>query len=171
MKKPDFDEILDFVIRWEGGYRVHRNPGEGSITFAGIYREAHPEWEGWKHVDRGEIEKAKAHVREFYRLNFWLPLKCNHMDPVPASALFDTAVNIGVRRSARAIQKLVGVYPDGIIGPITLRAIKSQDPAELARELLKRRIIYYSRLDCERFNLFKRGWINRVFDLMKFLEV
>ena len=167
----DFELALNFTLKWEGGYRVHRNPGERFITFAGIYEGANPGWEGWKLVKDGKIEEAKPLVREFYYHRYWLPLKCDYMKKKQAVAVFDTAVNLGTRRTAKAVQKLVGVYPDGIIGPVTLKAMKSWKEKDFVREFLKRRIIYYSRLDCERFNIFKKGWINRVFDLMKTLEV
>ena len=140
-----FEDALEFVIRWEGGYRVHRNPGEEYITFAGIYQKYHPGWKGWEHLRKGDVEGAKRHVKDFYRINYWLPLKGDYLPPKVATALFDTSVNIGLRRSVKAIQKLVGVYPDGIVGPVTLMAIRRQKVREITREFLKRRIVFYQK--------------------------
>ncbi len=165
-----FDRALAFVLRWEGGYTLHRNPTESHYTYAGIYQKAYPEWEGWRYILSGEEEKAKELVKDFYRVNFWNPLKCPHMPEKVAIAVFDTGVNLGIRRTAKGLQRTVGVYPDGIIGPRTLRAVREFGEDELVHEFLKRRVIYYSKLNCERFNLYKKGWINRVFDLMKLLE-
>ena len=165
-----FERALSFVLRWEGGYRLHRNPTETHYTYAGIYQKAYPRWEGWKYIFSGEEEKAKELVKEFYRLNFWKRLKCDHMPPKVAVAVFDTGVNLGVRRSARGLQKTLGVVADGIIGPKTIAAVNRANEEELVREFLKRRVIYYSKLSCEKFNIYKRGWVSRVFDLMKFLE-
>jgi len=166
-----FEKALEFVLKWEGGYTLHKNPTEPYMTFAGIYQGVFPNWEGWKYLENGEIEKAKELVKDFYYIRFWKPLKAEHMPQKVAIAVFDTAVNLGLRKAIKGLQRTVRVFPDGIVGPVTLKAIREQEEKELVRKYLKRRTIYYARLDCEKFNIYKKGWINRVFDLMKFLEV
>ena len=166
-----FEKALEFTLKWEGGYTLHKNPTEPYYTFAGIYQGAYPNWEGWELIRKGQMEKAKELVKDFYLLHFWKPLKADHMPEKVAMAVFDTAVNIGVRRAVRGIQRAVGVVPDGVIGSVSIRAIREREERELTRDYLKRRIVYYAKLSCERFNVYKRGWINRVFDLMEFLEV
>ena len=167
----NFEKALEFVLKWEGGYTLHKNPTEPYYTFAGIYQGAYPNWEGWKLLKEGKIEEAKELVKDFYYIHFWKPLKADHMPEKVAIAIFDTAVNFGLKRAIKGLQKILGVLPDGIVGPITLKAIKERDEEQLTREYLKRRVIYYAKLNCERFNIYKKGWINRVFDLMEFLEV
>ncbi len=166
-----FEKALEFVLKWEGGYTLHRNPTEPYYTFAGIYQGAYPNWEGWKLLKEDNMEKTKELVKDFYLINFWKPLKCDHLPPKVATALFDTAVNIGRKRAVKGLQRTLKVLPDGIIGKVTISAIRQRNENKLTREYLKRRIVYYARLSCERFNIYKRGWINRVFDLMEFLEV
>jgi len=167
----DFEKALKFVIEQEGGYIIHKNKGEKDITFAGIYRYAYPNWEGWKYIDEGNIERAKELVKDFYYYHFWKPLKAEYLPSKIAIMLFDTAVNLGIRRTIKGIQRLVGTKPDGIIGKKTIEKILQHNENELVIEYCRRRIVFYSRLNCEKYNIFKNGWIKRVFKLMEFLEV
>ena len=48
-----FEKALEKVLQLEGGLKLHKNPTENFETYAVIYRKAHPNWEGWKYLDRG----------------------------------------------------------------------------------------------------------------------
>ena len=164
-----FEKAFRFILLWEGGYTLHKNPTEPYYTFAGIYQGAYPNWEGWRYIKEGNIDKAKELVKEFYLTHYWKYLKCDYLPSKVAVALFDTAVNMGRKRAVRGLQRIVKVKVDGIMGRKTIEAIGSHNEDELVWEYLKRRVIFYSRLS-PKYNIYKRGWINRVFSLLKYIE-
>jgi lysozyme family protein len=77
--------------------------------------------------------------------------------------MFDYAVNSGVGRAAKHLQAVLGVPQDGVIGAITLSAIRS--PVNAINALCDRRISFLRNLDT--FWRFGRGWTRRVADVRK----
>jgi len=65
MPDDPFEAAFQKVIRLEGGFVLHRHKTEKDVTYAGIYRAAHPRWEGWEWIDRGE-EPPVDIVQNFY---------------------------------------------------------------------------------------------------------
>ena len=75
--------------------------------------------------------------------------------------VFDFAVNAGPARAVRLLQEAVGAFPDGAIGPATLRAVRGvNDIAGLVDRLAAARIAFYRSLST--FAAFGRGWVKRV---------
>jgi len=162
-----FDEILKQVLKFEGGLKLHKNPTEDMETYAGIYRKAHPEWEGWKWIDRGERPPFDL-VKQFYYENYYKPFENIENDKVRA-LLFETAVNLGVRQAVKIAQRLLGLSTDGIIGPKTLKALNSVNPDDFLRDYTLARIAFYTSLankNPKRYGIYLRGWINRALEAM-----
>jgi hypothetical protein len=69
----DFNPAFEKMLHDEGGMQLTNIPGDrGGMTYAGIARNANPQWAGWNLVDRQEMGgPLTSMVREFYRLNFW----------------------------------------------------------------------------------------------------
>jgi lysozyme family protein len=83
-------------------------------------------------------------------------------------AHFDACVNTGVTQAAKFLQRTVGTRVDGLVGPLTLGALKlaleRESPGGLAERLARRRIAFYRELakrDPEQ-RAFLQGWLNRV---------
>ena len=77
-----------------------------------------------------------------------------------ALQFFDMAVNAGVKQATSLLQRLVGVKADGVIGPISLRAINSKK--KLAFSYMEERFKYYSKLS-NQYPQYLQGWILRIF--------
>jgi len=75
----------------------------------------------------------------------------------------------GTKTAAKAIQKLVGVKADGIIGNITLNAINNANPTLLFYRLFNARQNYYEEIVKRKpTNMkFLLGWYNRLFDFLR----
>jgi lysozyme family protein len=73
--------------------------------------------------------------------------------------VFDWAVNSGTGRAAKALQRVVGVTPDGGIGPATLAAVEKKDPEDIVHALADVREQFYRGL--RTFDTFGRGWLRR----------
>lgn len=159
----DFAPAFEAMIRNEGGYVLHDVPGDrGGQTYAGIARKMNPQWPGWALIDRGQ-EVPAAMVREFYKVNYWDPIKGDRISSqVVAQTIFDFHVNAGAV-ARKLAQLVVGATPDGVIGDKTLAALNAYDEAKfvMAYALVKiaryRDIVTRDRSQMK----FLLGWINR----------
>jgi len=116
-----FKKVLAFCLSFEGELANHPHD-RGGLTWKGIARNAHPDWEGWAYIDKGQ-PPPDALVEKLYYERFWLPLKCDLLPPPIALFLFDTAVGTGNFEAVRMLQRsLRNVRVDGIMGPQTIKA-------------------------------------------------
>lgn len=77
--------------------------------------------------------------------------------------VLDFGINSGNSRSIKFSQKIVGVAEDGILGPLTLKAINEFDPAGFVNDLCNARQEFLEGLST--FKEFGGGWTSRVHDL------
>ncbi|WP_132962057.1 glycoside hydrolase family 108 protein [Tepidimonas charontis] len=164
-KMADFLPAFERMIQNEGGYVLHDVPGDrGGQTYAGIARNRHPDWRGWREIDAGREPEAEA-VREFYREHFWRPLQGEAIrSQAIAQTLFDFAVNAGVKTAVVLAQAVLGgLTPDGKLGPKTLAALNEADEALfIARYALAKIARYAELVRRDRSQAkFLLGWINR----------
>ena len=161
----DFLPSFERVLRNEGGYVLHTvKDDRGGATYAGIARNFHPSWQGWKFIDQGETPPADL-VRQFYRSQFWHPLRLDEVTHQEVAAnIFDFGVNAGISTAAKLAQLVAGTTPDGKIGAKTLQSLNGIDPDlfvaryALAKIARYRDIVAKNRTQ-QRFLV---GWINRV---------
>lgn len=100
---------------------------KGGMTWKGIARNMHPNWAGWKEIDKildngGKIVDVKVNgyieglVQEFYFREFWLKLRCQEIIvPIKRNKLFDTAVNIGIKNAVKIMQRSMLLEDNGIL--------------------------------------------------------
>lgn len=147
-----FDYALAVVMHHEGGY-VNDERDAGGETKYGISKRAYPDLD-----IKNLTEKEAAFL---YYKDYWLKAKCDKLPDGLAMFHFDTAVNMGVHAANRLLQKALRVEVDGVIGPVTLKAVD-----RLRHDLLSRyamlRISKYS--DMAAFKVYKNGWIRRVME-------
>ena len=163
----NFDPAFDKTIRNEGGFKLTDIAGDrGGQTYAGIARNAHPDWPGWRFVDAGDLTQVELtqSVRDFYRREFWNRIGGDAIThQTIAETLFDFAVNAGSGTAAKLAQIVVGVVPDGGIGPRTLAALNSYNPELFALGYALAKVSRYAEI-CNRDRTqskFLLGWINR----------
>lgn len=124
--------------RNEGGY-ANNKADAGGETYAGIARNFHPNWPGWKLIDAAKarpdfprclvrVSQLQQLVVNFFQRNFW---DANHLEQIVdqqvANWAYDHLVNAGAR-GAMWVQLAACVIPDGDIGPATIAAINAADP-------------------------------------------
>lgn len=160
----DFLPAFEKMIVAEGGYKLTNIPGDmGGMTYAGISRRFHPDWAGWVFVDRGEIPPSDL-VRGFYREKFW-EVVCGDsiMRQDIADSLFSFAVNAGAKTAIKLAQIVLGVTPDGSIGPKTLLAINGVDTDYFRAAYALAKVARYHQI-CVRDKsqrVFLVGWLAR----------
>jgi lysozyme family protein len=101
-----------------------------------------------------------ADVQPIYQQKYWTPIKGELLPAGVDLATYDYGVNSGPARSSRDLQSVVGVWPDGIIGPATLKAVAVADGKATIQKLCAKRLGFLQHLKI--WNAFKRGWSSRV---------
>jgi lysozyme family protein len=130
-----FDAAVAFVLSAEGGL-VDDASDPGGLTKFGISQRAYPNL----NIRELTLDDAKA----LYRKDYWYPCSCDQLPGGVALIVFDAAVNQGVGRSIRMLQRSLNVPEDGVIGPVTLSAIAGRSPAEIIAEMIARRAVAYA---------------------------
>lgn len=146
-----FDRAFEIVIGHEGDLSDDpRDPG--GLTRYGISKRAHPT------VDVRNLTLAQA--KQIYLERYWLPLHADAMPEAVAVQVFDAAVNHGLKPAVKMMQRALQVPDDGVIGPVTLRAMTTVEDARFVARFAAERLTFYT--DLAGWDAFGRGWTRRV---------
>lgn len=158
-----FDKAFDRVIGNEGGFqndfddRGNWTGGRVGIgilkgTKFGIAAMTYP------YVDILNLTVDTA--KEIYKRDWWDKLGMHRYRPAMQYQMFDAAINHGMRRANKMLQRAVGVTDDGIIGDKTMAAVMDTDLDDLLMLFLAERLKYFT--DIRTFDKYGRGWVRRV---------
>ena len=152
----DFDTAFNITIKFEGGY-VNNKKDSGGETKYGISKKSYP------NVDIKNLTLNQA--KEIYKKDYWDRFNGdNILSQDIANNIFDTSVNIGVRRAVKLAQKQLGIKSDGILGKVTLKYLNEFDSLYFVDLYKYSRIRFYTLL-CRIYpknKIFFFGWVNRV---------
>ncbi len=95
-----------------------------------------------------------------YRHDYWDRVEGDALPGPLALLVFDAAVNNGLGRAVRWLQEAAGVTVDGVIGPVTLRAVMGATGSVLMAEFQARRLLFMAGLPTWR--QFGAGWARRL---------
>ena len=156
----DFDTAFHKLLGHEGGYVNHsQDPGgetNWGITIAVARQNGY----------EGSMSSLPVGVaKEIYRKMYWNAVRADEMPSKLRYAFFDAAVNSGVSQAIKWLQRAVSVSPDGVIGPMTLRAVNSQNPNEVFERMLAQRLKFMASLST--WPAFGRGWARRIAAIME----
>lgn len=102
--------------------------------------------------------------RNIMKVGYWDVCKADDInDQKIAELIVDWCVNSGTAR-IRDVQTIIGVKPDGAVGPVTLAAINGYDPKELYRRLMTARKGWFEKIVLRNPSqrVFLKGWMNRL---------
>lgn len=156
-------QAMRFTLQAEGGW----TPIDGG-TMEGITQAVYNDFRRSHGLSvrsvRGITQMEVADIMQAY---YWLPARCEDMPTLLGVAVFDCAYNCGVDEAIRMLQKCLGVIVDGVIGPVTMKAIDNADPVALLHDYLEaRRAFYYADTSQAEY---LAGWLNRVNELQVYL--
>ena len=163
-----FNSIFDIVIGIEGDLSLDPNDpgnwtggeiGKGDLngTKYGISAAAYPNLD----IKNLTVQQAST----LYYNREWKEINGDQLFPAFALLVFDAAVNNGPGVAGVLFQEMLGVNQDGIIGPLTIKAMNDtvhRDVLWNCMTYLRLRLRYYESLNNERFI---DGWTNRLFNL------
>jgi lysozyme family protein len=160
--KDNWEEAFLAVLKHEGGY-VNHPKDPGGMTNLGVTKRAWEEYVGHE-VDEATMRGLTPEVvKPFYKSRYWDRIKGDDLPSGVDYAAYDLAVNSGTGRAAKYLQQIAGVTADGAIGPKSLEAIKSCDPAETVEALCAMRLDFLQKLPT--WDTFGKGWGKRVADV------
>lgn len=146
----DFNQAFRRVVGTEGGY-VNDPQDPGGETKYGISKRAYP----LENIRALTLTRAKY----LYRRDYWNPC-CTSLPYALRYDMFDAAVNHGNRAAIRILQRAVGEYDDGILGPLTLQAVQTVEPHRLLARFNGYRLLAY--IESDNWARYGRGWTRRV---------
>jgi len=158
----NFARSLAAVLRHEGGFSDHPADNGGAtnkgVTLATYRKLVNPAGtvQDLKRITNDEVAKV-------YRVGYWDVIQGDALPSGVDYATFDYATNSGPGRAVKALQGVLGVPVDGIVGPVTLAAAKAADPIVTIDKLCAERMAFLKRLDD--WPVFKNGWTTRVGDV------
>ena len=162
--KENFEKSLALVLQHEGGY-VHHALDPGGRTNLGVTQRVWEDYVGHP-VDEAERRSlTKEMVSPLYRKEYWGAV---HGDKLPSGAdylAFDFAVNAGSFRCVKTFQRALNITADGVIGPVTLKAIQDTNAEYFINNFSAAKESFYRGLTT--FSTFGTGWLNRVAEAKK----
>lgn len=162
----DFERCHAITGPWEGGWSDNAKD-RGGKTMWGITQATLSAWLG-RPASVNEIRNLdKATALAIYKKNYWDRVSGDALPNGVDLMVYDWGVNSGPKRSAVALQAILGVKADGWIGEETLKALVSHDPREIINELYDRRMAFLKGLGADQWKEFGTGWTNRVNDVRK----
>lgn len=145
-----FKKALKFILQWEGGYS--NNPHDyGGATNKGITQKTYNAWRKTHNLPLQDVKNiSNQEVENIYFCNYWIPARCDCMCPKFAILVFDTAVNMGLKRAQEFLKAAEWKDPDRFIAA---RAAKYKEFAQYGNQ-----------------RIFLNGWLNRLTALEKFIK-
>ena len=154
-----WDSAFDLLMMNEGGY-VNDCHDKGGETKYGISKKSYPN----EDICNLTLDRAKY----LYKRDYWDRCQCDFLPDALSIAVFDFAVNSGVKKAITVLQESLNVKADGIIGNQTLGAANRLPLNNVLENYLWRRLKYLTGL--KDFKYFGKGWTDRVIRVRNFCE-
>ena len=156
----NFAASLAAVLVHEGGY-VFDPADPGGETNRGVTKAVYDDWRVAHGLPKQNVRLLSQFETEaIYRKLYWDVIRGDQLPLGVDYCTFDFAVNSGVKRAARYLQRAAGVADDGQIGPMTLAAVNAKPADEMINAVCDARLAFLEQLGT--FGHFGRGWTARV---------
>jgi lysozyme family protein len=179
----DFEKYFPHLIRLEGILFTVTQYDRGGATKFGVTLKRYKEYcyerriqvvlcdKNFDNViDEKDLQLTVLQdIKPVYRECYWDFVRASEINNQAIAELFvDLIVNSGAgkdNRHIKAMQKIIGIIPDGIIGKNTLRAINKSPPKITYQRLYKYRENFYFKIGVGTQKKFLKGWLNRIVKL------
>jgi lysozyme family protein len=163
MTTDSYRRSLALVLAHEGGY-VNNPHDPGGPTCQGITQNV---YDTYRKLHGAPLTSVKTisvlEVEEIYRKQYWRSVRGDDMPTGLDYAIFDFAVNSGLARAIRYLQRQVGVNDDGVLANETIVATiaaSRENPNEVIIQYCANRLAFMKSLST--YSTFGSGWFRRV---------
>lgn len=164
--KESYAKAQQLVLVYEGG-KVDDPQDPGGRTNQGVTQRvfsAYLREHGMPARDVYSMTVAERDV--IYRAQYWDRVRGDMLPVGVDFVIYDGAVNSGVAQSVKWAQRAVGVNADGVMGEVTLDAIRNHgDHDALVAAICARRMGFLKAL--KTWPRFGKGWSARVANVLK----
>jgi lysozyme family protein len=154
--------VFAFTYKEEGGYG--NDPHDpGGATNLGIIQVEYDKYRAAKGLTPRSVRYIeRAEADEIYTKSYWNKVDGDELPPGIDLVIYDYGVNSGPGRAVEYAQRVLGkgVAVDGILGPITLAALKAVEPKKFITDFDNDRLAFLQRL--KTYIYFGKGWSTRV---------
>lgn len=147
----NFDQACELLAIHEKGY-VNDPNDPGGETNRGVSARTYPN----EDIKNMTIARSKF----LFMRDFWAPCSIDAMPGYIRFDVFDMAINSGPVPAVKALQRAIGVFPDGKVGPKTLMAISSNADDRVLRRFNAYRMLYCA--EAKNWKSHGRGWTIRI---------
>ena len=160
MASNNFPAALAATLAYEGGWSDHpRDPG--GATMKGITLARYRAWKRDQSITPGQLRQiGDDEVKAIYKTGYWDTVRGDDLPAGLDLAAFDFAVNSGPARAVKTLQRILGVREDGVMGMMTLNAVRGRDADQLIDELTAARLAFIRSLST--YGTFGKGWERRI---------
>lgn len=174
MSLSNFPTFMKDVLRFEGYYSNDASDPGGETLF-GISKVHNSTWGGWKTFE--ELVEANNYelpdetlcyqtlqdeVESFYKNLYWDKVRADELPSGIDLFTADIAVNMGVGRAARILQKSSDSTVDGLLGPRTLANVNTGNYNEILGNMFDYRIYFYGTTPGKlQRDKYLKGWCRR----------
>lgn len=163
----DVKKLAPFILQWEGGF-VNDPDDLGGATNKGVTIGAFKPYFKSKYGREATIQDLKNISDEDWtgilKNLYWDRWKADDIkNQSLANILVDWVWASGVHGIKRP-QRILGVAPDGLVGPKTIAALNASDPRGLFDKIKMDRIKFIDEI-CEarpKNEKYRKGWLNRI---------
>ena len=137
---------------------------KGGFTVDGVTLSTFRQFYGTHKTESDLRNISSFQWNNIMKSGYWDVCKADDIrDQKLAEIIVDWCVNSGTAR-VRDVQTIIGVKPDGAVGPKTLAAINSAEPAELFKRIMSARIGWFEKIVARNPSqkVFLKGWLNRL---------
>lgn len=174
MSSKSFPQSLQLVLAHEGGF-VNHPADPGGATNKGVTQGVYDTYrKSMKLSSRSVKSITKAEVEDIYRNQYWGKIDGDGLPAGIDYAVFDYAVNSGVGKAVKDLQRtlrawsnrigeVANIRVDGVMGQATLAAAEAAanaDECAFIESLCDRRMTFLKSL--KTFKTFGKGWTRRV---------
>jgi len=158
--RDNYPKMQDWIGLSEGGYVNHKDD-PGGATDRGITQRTFDAWNRSRGKPKQPVKGIPKAVSEaIIEKNYFDKAGCDDLPSGLDYAVGDYAVNSGVSRAVKDLQRELGVTVDGIAGVQTAAASWDSDVDDLIRRLCERRMRFLKSL--HHWPTFGDGWEKRV---------
>lgn len=186
----NIEHFIPFLIKWEAGISKKSNETNESLfqrarktgwaddpddlggqTMVGVTMATYEEYcrrKGYPKPTTGRLmDLSYNDWKSILKMLYWDRWNADEIRSQSIAEIVCDFVWASGVHGIKVPQDLVGVIPDGIVGPKTLAAVNSRNPRELFDQIKIARFDFIEDICRERpaNNKFKRGWMNRINDI------
>ena len=165
------EKLAPLILKWEGGF-VNDPDDLGGATNRGITLATYMQYCRKKGYPAPTVERLKNlsehEWTEILKTMYWDRWKADQIESQSVANILVDWVWASGNYGIKIPQQLLNVTVDGIVGPKTIAAVNSRNPRELFDMIKIARFDFIEDICRKRpaNNKFKRGWINRINDLL-----